>query len=302
MKKTQAGFSYTRHGLKILALAGFFIFQFSWCQAQDTIACKNGRKIVGKVLAVEKDRVTYMVPPDSAARYIAAWRLDYISYPGGTKFNFTNEKRNDMPSVTSWYLSADIGASIPAASFKDGIVGNHFGLKSTFYVSHHVGFAVKAALDFNGTGLNYISNDYWGGLYIFQQYMAGLSYRTGGKPGYPWIDFIGMCGLCKAANPTYEQGGGYNPLTVYTPGTGTGFGYYFGIDFTSSSDHFCSITFGAGCLGALFSYPDYTTTVNQYEPTTRRTNNSVSDGTNKMGLALFQVYLGLNLRLKKAQR
>ncbi len=302
MKKSLATFFSARHSLKFFAVAGFFVFHISLCQAQDTLACKNGKKIVGKVLSVGKDKVTYIVPPDSTPRFIANWKMDYISYPGGTKFNFTERKKTGIPAATSFYLSADAGASIPAVAYKDGIVGNHFGAKTTFYVSHHVGFVAKAAVDFNGTGLNYISNNYWGGFYIFQQYLAGLTYRTGGKPGYPWIDFVGLAGLCKASNPVYETGGGYNPLTVFTPGTGTGFGYYFGIDFTSSSDHFCSVTFGAGCLGALFTYPNFTSTVSEYHPVTKLTTSNDADGVSKMGLALFQVYLGINLRLKKSGR
>lgn len=302
MKKFLTTIFSPRHSLKFFALAGFFVFHFSLCQAQDTLACKNGKRIVGKVLSVGKDKVTYIIPPDSTHRFIASWKMDYISYPGGTKFNFTERQRTGLPTATSFYIAADAGASIPAANYKDGIVGNHFAAKATFYVSRHVGFAAKAALDLNGTGLNYISNNYWGGFYIFQQYLAGLTYRTGGKPGYPWIDFVALGGLCKATNPVYETGGGYNPLTVYTPGTGTGFGYYFGIDFTSSSDHFCSVTFGAGCLGALFSYPDFTSTVADYHPVTKLTSNTQVDGVTKMGLALFQVHLGINFRLKKAGR
>jgi hypothetical protein len=302
MKKFLWNFFSARHGLKLFAVAGFFIFHLSLCQAQDTLACKNGKKIVGKVLSVGKDKVTYIVPPDSTPRFIANWRMDYISYPGGTKFNFTERKKSHMPSLTSLYISAELGASIPAAKYKDGIVGNDFAAKATFYVSRHVGFVAKAALDLNGTGLNYISNDYWGGFYIFQQYLAGLTYRTGGKPGYPWIDFVALGGFCKAASPVYEVGGGYTPLTVYTPGTGTGVGYYFGINFTSSADHLCSLTFGAGCLGAIFSYPDFTSTISEYHPITKLTGYTESDGVSKMGLALFQVYLGINFRAKKAGR
>jgi hypothetical protein len=289
--------------LKKFLLYSFFLFvSSSYCFGQDTIACKNGKKIVCKIISVGKEKVIYTVPPDSNQLFISNWRLDYISYPGGTKFNFTERKKNRMPSITSLYLSADAGSSVPAANYKDGIVGTHFGMKSTFYVSHYVGFVVKASLDLNGTGLNYISNDYWGGFYIFQQYLGGLTYRTGGKPGFPWIDFIGLCGLCKAANPVSEQGGGNSPLTVNTPGNGTGFGYYLGIDFTSSADHFCSLTFGAGCLGALFNYPHSISTVSNYDPHTSLTNNVISGGVSKMGLALFQLYLGINLRLKKAER
>ncbi len=234
--------------------------------------------------------------------FIANWKMDYVSYPGGTKFNFTEKTKNRMPSVTSLYLSADAGASIPAANYKDGIVGTHFSAKTTFYVSHHVGFVAKAAIDLNGTGLYYVSNNYWGDFYIFQQYLAGLTYRTGGKPGFPWIDFVGLCGMSIASSPISEQGGGYNPLTVYTPGNGRGAGYYFGIDFTSSADHFCSLTFGAGCLGAFFTYPHYTSTISNYDPHTSKTSTVASDAVSKTGLALFQVYLGINLRFKKAER
>lgn len=302
MKKLFVSILYTRRTLKFLVLAGFFIFHISICHAQDTLACKNGKKIVGKVISVGKDRVTYIVPPDSTPQFIANWRMDYISYPGGTKFNFTEKRKSTMPSETSLYLSADAGASVPAADFKDGIVGTHFGLRSTFYVSHHVGIVAKAAMDLNGTGLYYVSNNYWGGFYVFQQYLAGITYRTGGKPGFPWIDFVGLGGVSMATNPVSEQGGGTNPLTVSAPGRGTGAGYYFGIDFVSSSDHVCSLTFGAGCLGAFFSYPHYTSTVENYDPHTSITHNVISDGTSKMGLALFQVYLGINFRVKKAER
>ena len=148
----------------------------------------------------------------------------------------------------------------------------------------------------------YISNNYWGGFYIFQQYLAGASYRIGGKPGFPWVDFVGLIGFCDASTPVSEQGGVINPLTVNTPGNGKGFGGYAGVDFRSSSDHTVSVTFGAGCLGAEFSYPNYSSTVSTYEPKTETTEKVTSNSDTKMSLALFQMYVGLNFRIKKAGR
>ena len=228
--------------------------------------------------------------------------MDYISYPGGTKFNFTEKKKPTTPSKTDFYLSADLGASVPAASYRDGIVGAHLGLRATFYVSQHFGFVLKAAVDLNGTGLLYTSTNYLGGFYIFQQYLGGLSYRTGGKPGFPWVDFVALCGISDAASPTYEQGGGYNPFQLITPGSGKGVGYYVGVDFTSSSDHFCSVTFGAGVLGAIYHYPTYVNTVSNYDAHTGITTKATSVSSSKMDLALFQMYVALNFRLKKAER
>ena len=291
-----------RHSLKFAAVAGFFIFHFSSGYAQDTLVCRNGKKIVGKVISITKEKVTYILPPDSTLRTISSWRVDYVSYPGGTKYNFTERKKTTMPSISSLYLSVDAGSSVPAIDYRDGIVGNHFAVKGTFYFSHHVGVIAKAAMDLNGTGFDYISGNFWGGLYTFQQYLAGLTYRIGGKPGFPWVDFVALGGISKAANPVYESGGGPSPVVVTTPGSGSGAGYYIGIDFTSSSDHFCSLTFGAGCLGAIYTYPDYSTTTSTYYPYKNKTVNTISDPISKMGLALFQVYVGINFRLVKAGR
>jgi len=287
---------------KLLLIFALAILHFAPCNAQDTLALKNGKKIIGTVISVGKQKVTYMVLPDSTPKAIASWRMDYIAYPGGTKFNFTDIQKPSLPSKTEFYLSFDAGFSVPAISYRDGIVGTHFGIRPTYYVSDHVGLTARVQTDLNGTGLMYTNSTYFGGFYVFQQYLAGISYRIGGKPGFPWVDFVGLCGFCTAANPVYEQGGGINPLTVTSPGNGTGVGYYAGVDFRSSADHFVSITFGAGCLGAVFSYPDYSSTVSTYNGRTQTTTNTVSDGATKMSLALFQMYFGINFRLKKSGR
>lgn len=289
--------------LKKLFLYSLFLLLYSsLCIGQDTLVLKNGRKLVGKVISVGKQKVTYLIPPDTNVKKIPTWRMEYIAYPGGTKYSFADIKPPPLPSKTDFYLSVDAGYSAPSISYHDGIVGNHFSAKSTFYFNHHFGITAKAGVDLNGTGLEYISSNYWGGFYIFQQYLAGVTYRIGGKPGFPFVDFVGLCGLCNAANPVFEQGGGTEPITVYTPGNGSGAGYYLGIDFTSSSDHLVSITFGAGCLYSAFSYPDYTTTISNYSQISGLTDNVTSKMPSKMNLALFQMYLGINFRLKKAER
>jgi hypothetical protein len=287
---------------KLFPLFIFFVLYFSPSNAQDSLICRNGKKIFGKVLSVGKEKVVYMIPPDSSLITISTWKLDYIAYPGGTKFHFTEIAKTALPSATEFYLSGDFGMGVPSISYRDAIVGVHFGIRANYYFDHHIGIVAKAVTDFNGTGLDYVSSSYWGGFYIFQQYMAGLTYRTGGKPGFPFVDFVGLCGLCKANNPpTVEQGGGVVPLTLTHAGNGSGVGYYLGIDFTSSSAaHLVSFTFGAGFLYSVFSYPDYTSTVEKYNPYTAITRNSTLDGNTKMGLVLYQMYVGINFRVKKA--
>jgi hypothetical protein len=291
---------------KLFFVVILWAFHFSFCNAQDkdidTIACRNGRIILGKVTSIGKEKVTYLLLPDSTELQISNWRVDYIAYPGGTKFNFTEKEKPAVPSTTDLFLSADGGASVPAISYRDGIVGFHFGARATYYFNHHFGIVAKADADFNGTGLDYIASSYWGGFYIFQQYLAGVTYRTGGKPGFPFVDFVGLAGICNATNPVSEQGGGVDPLTINTPGKGSGVGYYLGIDFTSSSDRFASVTFGAGCVGASFSYPNFTSTVAKYDPSTSLTHNITSDGVSQMSLALFQMYVSVNFHVKKAAR
>jgi hypothetical protein len=279
-----------------------FIFHLSLCSAQDvdTIVYRNGKKITGKVIIVGKDKIAYITPPDSTQTEISTWRLDYIIYPGGIRFAFTGKEKPPAATASSIYLCADGGLSVPSVSYRDGIAGFHFGPKLTYYLTHTLGIVAKAQVDFNGTGLDYISSNYWGGLYIFQQYLAGITYRTGGKPGFPFVDFVGLVGLCKAASPESETGGGVNPLLVSTPRSGSGAGYYFGIDFTSSSSHFVSFTFGAGFLYAAFTYPDFTNTLSTYYPYTGITRYTTSDPVAKTSLVLYQMYVGINFRLKKA--
>lgn len=292
---------------KLFLFFWLFVFHFSLCSAQnqdlDTIVCKNGKKIIGKVLTVGKTKVSYILPPDSSQMEVSTWRIDYIAYPGGTKFNFTEMQKPTTLSTSDFFLSGDFGMGVPSISYRDAIVGLHVGPRVTYYFKHHFGITAKAEVDFNGTGLDYISNNYWGGFYIFQQYLAGITYRTGGKPGFPFIDFVGLVGLCKANSPVSEAGGGINPLTVNTPGNGTGTGYYFGIDFTSSADHFISFTFGAGFLYSEFKYPDYAQTVSTYYQYTHiPENNITSKADPNMWLVLYQMYVGINFRLKKAAR
>jgi len=287
---------------KLFILFILFIFSFSFSYAQDTIACRNGKKITGKVITIGKDKVTYMVLPDSTPKIISVWRLEYIAYPGGTRFNFTEKQKLKVKvSPTSLYFSFNAGFTVPAFSYRDAIVGINFGFRTTFYFNSHVGIAGQAALDFNGTGLNYISNNYWGGFYIFQQYLVGISYRTGGRPSYPFVDFVGLLGICNATNPVSETGGGLNGITTNTPGNGTGYGGYFGLDFTSSEDHLCSLTFGVGSFIGFFSYANYSSSYKDYDVATNTTSNSTTKSTTKMMLALPQLYFALNFRAKKAQ-
>lgn len=294
-----------RNMKKVFPVFLLLVFHFSLCSAQDldTIFCRNGKTVVGKVINVGKDKVVYITPPDSSRTEISTWRIDYIVYPGGTRFSFTERSKTAPPSTASFHLSADVGGSVPSISYRDGIAGFHFGPRGTFYFNHTIGVVAKAEVDFNGTGLDYISNSYWGGFYVFQQYLAGLTYRTGGKPGFPFVDFVGMAGLCKATNPpTTEQGGGADPLVLTNAGSGSGPGFYFGIDFTSSADQPVAFTFGAGFLYAAFSYPDYSTTVSAYDPHTSLIGNTTSDPVAKMSLVLYQMYVGINFRVKKANK
>lgn len=272
------------------------------CSAQDSIVFKNGKTVVGKVISIGKQKVVYCVPPDTAQKIISNWRLNYVHYAAGTQFNFTKERKQGKPSKTEWFVSAVGGFSVPSFNYRDGILGTQYGIRSAFYFNNNIGIAISIAQDLTGTGFNYISNNYWGGFYIFNQYMVGMSYRTGGKPGYPWVDFICLLGPCTATNPVSETGGGANGLTVNTPGNGTGGGCYLGLDFTSSENHLCSLTFGVGCLGALFSYPNSTSNFSQYDPVHNVTNSKVSTSNLKTTLALPQMYLAINFRLKKAQR
>jgi hypothetical protein len=288
---------------KLFLLITLFWFGFSICNAQDTIACRNGKKIVAKVVSIGKQKVIYMVLPDSTQKVISSWRVDYISYPGGTRFNMTADKKyNTKSSTTELYLSADYGFTVPAISYKDGIVGTYFGARATYYFHNHIGLTLKAGVDLNGTGLNYISSSYWGGFYIFQQYLGGITYRMGGKPGYPWVDIVGLGGLAAATNPVSETGNGNNGITVNTPGNGKGFGYYIGLDFTSSANHLCSLTFGVGCFGSVFSYPDYSSTYSKYDTYSNSTSTTVSKSNPKMSLELPQMYFAINFRAKKATR
>lgn len=215
----------------------------------------------------------------------------------------TDAKKTKVKSSgTEFYLSVDAGFNVPSLSYRDAIAGTHFALRATYYVNSNIGIALSASQDYNGTGLNYISNDYWGGLYIFQQYLAGVTYRSGGKPGYPWVDFVGMIGVATATNPVNETGGGMNGVTVNTPGNGSGLGYYFAMTFTNSNTHLCSLTFGLGCLGAIYTYKNYSTTYSLYDPYSNSTKNTVSTSTKTMSLILPQMYFGINFRLKKSQK
>ncbi len=288
---------------KLFLLLALLFFAFSFVEAQDTIACRNGKKIVGKVISVGKQKVVYSIPPDSTPKSISSWRVDYIAYPGGTKFNMTETKKTKAKSSgTEFYLSADAGFNVPSLSYRDAIAGTHFGFRATYYVNANVGIALSASQDYNGTGLNYISDNYWGGFYVFRQYLAGATYRSGGKPGYPWVDFVGMIGVATATNPVNETGGGLNGVTVSTPGNGSGFGYYFAMTFTNSNTHLCSLTFGIGCLGAVYQYKNYSTTLTKYDPYSNTTTNTVSTTSKTMNLLLPQMYFGINFRLKKSEK
>ncbi len=287
---------------KIFLLFLLCTLHFAFIRAQDSIVFKNGKTIVGKVVSIGKEKVVYMVPPDSLKKVASNWRLQYIRYAGGTEYNFASFKKPEVKgSPTSLYFSADAGFSVPSISYKDAIVGEHFALRGTFYFNDHVGITLRVAQDYNGTGLNYISNNYWGGFYIFNQYLGGLTYRTGGKPGYPWLDFVGLIGICDVATPVSETGNGLYGITVTTPGTGKGYGAYFGMDFTSSEDHPISITFGLGCFGGVFGYANYSSAFTKYDAITNTTTNTVSKSNTTMGVALPQMYLGINFRAKRAQ-
>jgi hypothetical protein len=261
--------------------------------------------VVGKVISVGKTKVYYSTPPDTATKNISKWRLAYIRYAGGTLLvlHSAEEIKNRIRAQNSkseFYMSVDAGFTVPSISYKDAIVGTYFGLKATYYFNANVGISVKAGEDLNGTGLNYISSSYWGGFYTFQQFLGGITYRTGGKPNYPWVDFVGLVGYCNANSPVSETGNGNTVITVNTPGSGSGFGFYIGLDFTSSESHLCSVTFGVACMGGFFSYPNYSSTLSQYDPYTRETNTTIAKSTNKTELLLPQMYLAINLKLKKA--
>ncbi len=290
---------------KKLAWSSLFIFGFLLCKAQDSIVFKNGRTIVGTVASVGKTKVTYTVPPDTAQKVVSNWRLKYIHYQGGTQFNFTQERSTVKPSLTDMYLTADFGFSVPSINYRDGIAGTYFGIGASYYFNNHIGIAAKIGEDLNGTGLSYISDNYWGGFYIFKQYLAGISYRTGGKPSYPWVDFVGLFGLCTASSPVYEQGTGITGITTNTPGNGTGYGGYLGLDFTNSAMHLCSFTFGIGVTAAAFSYPDYSSAFGPYsqnDPRANYTTTTVTKSTLKTSLALYQMHFALNFRVKKSTR
>jgi len=289
---------------KLFLLFILSVFSFSLCQAQDSIVFKGGKTVVGKVITVGKQKVTYCIPPDSTPKIVPVWRLKYIKYPGGTKLDFQPEgkKNTEKPSASSWYVSVDGGFTVPSISYRDAIAGTCFGARTNFYFNDHIGISAKVEMDLNGTGLNYISDSYWGGFYVFQEYMAGLSYRTGGKPSYPWVDFVGLVGLCNVSTPNSETGGGDNPLTVKNPGNGNGYGFYFGLDFTNSANHTCSFTFGLGCFGAFFSYPDNSTTTTSYDPYSNTTTSTISKSAMKTSLLLPEMYFAINFRLKKPQR
>lgn len=281
-----------------------FLFHFSFIQAQDTLVSRSGRRIVGKVDSIGKKKITYTIPPDTVKKSIPTWRIQYIRYSGGTQLNLNPPlaKNSYKPSTTELYLTADGGFNVPFGSYHDAIAGTHFHLGATFYFYNHVGIRAIAGEDLNATGLNYFSNNYWGGFYVFRQYFAGLCYRTGGKPNYPWVDFVALFGVCTASNPSFEEGGGINGITINTPGNGSGPGGYIGMDFTSSANHLCSLTFGLGCLGAAITYPNYTSSYSLYNPYENSTNNTVSKSSAKMSLGLVQMHFAINFRLKKADR
>lgn len=261
------------------------------------------------MVSIGKEKVEYTIPPDTVKKYtVSNWRLNYIRYQGGTQYNFTSiPKKKIKVSKTMMFLSAEIGFSVPSISYHDAIAGTHLGAYGTYYFNSHIGITAKAGVDLNGTGLEYISDNYWGGFYIFQEYMAGLSYRTGGRPSYPWVDFVFLGGICNATNPVSESGTGVNGITVTNPGNGSGYGGYLGLDFTSSENHLCSLTFGIGCTFATFNYPNYVSTSNPNYISTyslydspNTTYNKVTPSTTKMNLALFQMHFSINFRVKKA--
>ncbi len=286
---------------KLFILFAIILVSFSLVKAQDTIAYRNGKKVVGHVVSIGKEKTTYTEPPDTVAKKILNWRLDYVRYHGGTQFNFP-EKKKPKASPSEWFLSVDGGFTVPSLSYRDAIAGTYFGIRSTYYFNSRVGWVVKAGLDLNGTGLSYISDNYWGGFYAFQEYMTGVSFRSGGLPGYPFLDLVGLVGYCNANSPVSESGGGYYGNTVKTPGNGNGYAFYFGMDFTSSSDHTCSFTFGVGCLGALFSYSNYVTSYSKYDPYSNTTANTVSKSTLSTTLLLPEAYFAINFRAKKATK
>ena len=294
---------------KAVLFLSLFTFTFSFftfrCFGQDTIVFKNGKKIVGRVISAGKTKVIYTVPPDTIQKSVSIWRLNYVKYPGGTKLDYSQyseKKHYSNGDVTSLYFSIDGGYTVPSVSYKDAIVGNEFNIKGTFYVNKHIGITASAGMDLNGTGLNYISNNYLGGFYIFRQYLAGVSYRTGGAVGFPFVDFIGMFGLCNSSNPVSELGNGNKGITVNTPGTGTGPGFYVGIAFSNSANHVCSMTFGIGCFGAVMNYSGNTSSFSKYDPYTTSTSTTVTNPSLKMTLLLPEMYLGINFRAKKAGR
>ncbi len=289
---------------KLLFIFSLLLFHFSFVQAQDTLVFRNGRKIVGTVVSISKKKVVYTRPPDTAQKVVPPWRLEYVRYSGGTQYNFNQpfEKKQFNPSPSEFYLSVDGGFSVPYISYRDAIVGTHFDIKATYFFNRHVGIMAKAAEDLNATGLDYIADSYWGGFYIFKQYLAGFCYRAGGKPGFPWIHFMALLGPCTASNPMDEEGDGNKGITVTAPGSASGWGGYLGIEFISSSNHFCSITFGVGCLGTRFKYSDYTNTYSLYNPYTQVTNNTVSKSVSTNTMLLPQMYVGINFRLKKATK
>lgn len=285
-----------------------FVLITSFCTGQDTIVFRNGKKITGKIVSLDKKSVKYTLPPDTILKKsVSVWRLEYVRYAGGTTimFNQPIDKRQlyrMQTSTTSFYLSADVGFTVPAFAYRDAIAGNQADIKATWFFNRKLGVVLRAGEDINATGLDYVASNDWGGFYKFNYYLAGIHYRLGGKPGFPWYEFTCLAGYSSALNPTTESGGGVQGITLTTPGTGYGVGYYAGMEFTSSANHLCSVTFGIGYFGAYFSYPHF---MSSYTNLNSNTNTIITTATNSTAtkyLGLFQANLGINFRLKKGAR
>jgi hypothetical protein len=146
MRKYIFGFSFVRHSLKFFATAGFFIFYFSFCSAQDSIVFKSGEKDAVKILSFGKNKVKFSL--DDTLYSVGQDRINIIKYQGvnysfqqaSAKFDSINKLQNaerDKHDSTD-YRPININIGVGGSSIEslisanDGLLINQLG---PYYVS-----------------------------------------------------------------------------------------------------------------------------------------------------------------------
>ena len=186
-------------------------------------------------------------------------------------FNYCNAQQNnsapDSIYNNKFLGQVSFGLSIPVGNFPQSFFGVRGDITGKYFFCRYVALMIKAGYDINGYSnqdnslINPICNSY---PYTYQQYLGGICCRIFSKKDPNLlVHFIAHGGLALAGTLAPEADFAYNSSGIIgigevNSGNGTGFAYYFGVEFTRVTKRKKIISLGVGYLGSSISYSNFT--------------------------------------------